>query len=188
MTTTPTILKSGNPATYGDPPEITGSSLNINLPRLLNDLKESANFTYEYNRDQTLTGYSDGWGAPTADGTAQPLGYTGPMNIVYFKMSGPRTLKLAGGSHGAGLLLVDGNLEANGGFLWYGVIIVTGTLTFTGGGEKNISGAVFTGEASTVVPDSTVGGNLGILYCSDAIRRLNNILPLVKMSQWREVF
>jgi len=35
------------------------------------------------------------------------------MNVVYFNMNG-NTLKLAGGSKGAGILLVDGNLDLSG--------------------------------------------------------------------------
>ena len=186
MTTTPGISQSGSPMIAGDPPQDPGSSINVNLHSIVDDLKESAGFEYEYNRDVTLTGYSDSWGTPTSNGTAQPLTHTGPLNLVYFKMSGARTLKLAGGSHGAGLLLVRGNLEINGGFRWYGVIIVTGTFTFTGGGEKNITGAVFTGESPSVASD--LGGNVGILYCSDAVRRVNEILPRIRMTQWREMF
>jgi len=186
MTTTSSISQSGSPVVTGVPPQVTESSVNVRLNSIVDDLKESANFEYEYNRDVTLTGYSDSWGNPSPNGTAHPLAYTGPLNIVYFKMSGARTLKLAGGSHGAGILLVHGNLEINGGFRWYGVIIVTGTFTFTGGGEKNITGAVFTGESPSVASD--LGGNVGILYCSDAVRRVNDVLPRIKMTQWREVF
>lgn len=186
ITTTTTISQSGNPTINGDPPEITGSRLNIHLKSIIDDLKDYANFAYQYNRDQTLTGFSDSWGVPQTHGTTEPLEYMGPMNIVYYKMNGQRTLKLAGGCHGAGILLVDGNLEINGGFLWYGVIIVTGTFTFTGGGEKNITGAVLTGEPPTVTTD--MGGNASILYCSDAVRKLKDALPSIKITQWREVF
>ena len=115
MTTTSSISQSGSPLIAGTPPQVTGSSVNVRLNSIVDDLQESANFEYEYNRDVTLTGYSDSWGTPTSNGTTEPLSHAGPLNIVYFKMSGPRTLKLAGGSHGAGILLVHGNLEINGG-------------------------------------------------------------------------
>src|SRR5512139_4254303 len=101
-------------------------------------------------------------------------------------MGGDQTLKLAGGSHGAGILLVDGNLEINGGFDWYGLIIVTGYLDYTGGGQKNITGGVMAGESSTIAVD--IGGNAGILNCGKAIDRLKEKIPPIKVTRWREIF
>jgi hypothetical protein len=106
------------------------------------------------------------------------------MNIVYFDMKGDKTLTLAGGSHGAGILLVNGNLELHGGFTWYGVIIVTGALDYTGGGQKNVTGGIMAGETTTVQLD--VGGNAGIVNCSNARKKIK-VAPL-KITQWREVF
>jgi len=99
-------------------------------------------------------------------------------------MHGDKTLKLAGNSHGAGILLVDGNLELNGGFTWYGVIIVTGALDYTGGGEKNVTGGILTGEAATVQVD--LGGNAGILYCSEVADRLKKIVSPLRMTRWKD--
>lgn len=186
ITTTPTITESGIPTIEGDPPTSTSSSMDLPLSEMVNWLKDGARFGYDYSADVTLTGYSDSWGTPTANGTEQPLSYSGTMNIVYFNMNGDKTLKLAGGSHGAGILLVNGNLEVSGGFSWYGEIIVTGACNFTGGGEKNITGAVLAGESATVATD--VGGNVGILYCSDAVKKLKGSLPPYKITSWREVF
>ena len=95
---------------------------------------------------------------------------------------GDKTRKLAGGSHGGGILLVDGNLEINGGFLWYGLIIVTGALDFTGGGEKNITGGIMSGESATVEVD--VGGNAGIINCNTVRPRLENLVAPVRMVRW----
>jgi len=146
-----------------------------------------ADSRYSYSSNQTLTGYSDSWGTPVYNGPGQPLTYSeGPMSIVYFNMAGNRTLKLAGGSHGAGLLLVNGNLEINGGFNWYGVIIVTGAVDYTGGGQKNVTGAILAGETTTVEVD--VGGNANILYCSRAAGFLRGKLPPFIRTQWREVY
>jgi Tfp pilus assembly protein PilX len=186
ITTTPTITESGSPVVQGDPPQETDSSLNVPLAETVRGLGKIADFAYEYSADQTLTNMSDNWGKTTSVGTTTPISYEGPMNVVYFDMNGDKTIKLAGGCHGAGLLLVNGNLELNGGFTWYGQVIVTGALNFSGGGEKNISGGVLAGETSVVV-NTEVGGDVGILYCSKAIESLK-MLPPYKITQWREVY
>jgi Tfp pilus assembly protein PilX len=187
ITTTPTITESGSPIVEGDPRQITDSSTNIPLAEIVSALGQVADFPYDYSTDQTLTGLSDSWGTPAASGTGTPINYEGPMNIVYFDMNGNKTVKLAGGSHGAGLLIVNGNLELNGGFTWYGQIVVTGSLSFSGGGEKNITGGVMAGETAVVV-NTEIGGNVGIHYCSKAIGKLKGSLPPFKITQWREVY
>jgi hypothetical protein len=154
---------------------------------MVESLSAYANYPYTYNSNQTLSGYSDDWGIPVYNGAGQPLTYPeGPMNIVYFNMGGNKTLKLTGGSHGAGILLVNGNLEINGGFTWYGVIIVTGAIDYTGGGEKNVTGAILAGETTIVEVD--VGGNANILYCGRAAGFLKSKMPPFIRAQWREVF
>lgn len=193
ITMNPTLTQSGSPEIYGTTAKITNSDINLPLSDMVDYLKEWADFTYQYAGDRTLTGYSDGWGVPTwevsaSDRTKTPLSYpdSAPLHVVYFNMGGVQTLKLAGGSHGAGILLVDGNLEINGGFEWYGVVIVKGALTYTGGGQKNITGAVLSGNSATLEVD--VGGNIGILYCSEALRRLRERVSPLRIAQWREVY
>lgn len=180
----PTIdgIPTGNPYSI-----ITNSPIDSDLQGTINNLKGNVNYSFNYTSDQTLTGYSDSWGIPTfneQNATEKPLTYTGPMNIVYFNMNGKK-LKLAGGCHGAGILLVDGHLELHGGFSWYGVIIVTGALDYTGGGEKNVTGGILGGDSTTVKIE--VGGNAGILYCSEAVKRSKKSIPF-KTTRWREIF
>ena len=192
--TDPPISTSGNPIIYGSPAMQNHDSIppptNLPLNDMVNDLKGSADFSYSYTGNQTLTGYSDSWGIPTAINTETPISYPldAPMKIVYFNMRpGNNTLKLAGGSHGAGILLVDGNLDINGGFIWYGVIIVTGSVAYTGGGQKNVTGGIMAGESATVEVD--IGGNAGIIYCSTVANRLNQTYGnLPKITRWRDIF
>jgi len=176
---------SGSPTVEGNPP-IQYDTTNRSLKEMMEYLRKDANFNYAYGSNQTLTGMSDQWGIPVGTGTANPLTYSGPLNIVYFNMGGDKTLKLAGGSHGGGILLVDGNLELNGGFKWYGLVIVTGSLDFTGGGEKNITGGVMAGETATVEVD--VGGNAAIINCSAVQSQLENLVTPLRMVRWREVY
>jgi hypothetical protein len=189
-TIAPPIEISGNPTVDGSPPTVTRASVpppqNLPLKEMLDYLKGVANFKYSYSSNQTLTGYSDSWGIPTCSDTTIPITYSGPMNIIYFDMKGTKTLKLAGGSHGAGILLVFGNLDLNGGFTWYGVILATGAVDFTGGGQKNITGGILTGESATI--DVDIGGNSGIIYCSAVANKLKNIIPPLKITRWRNIF
>jgi hypothetical protein len=188
--TIPPITESGNPSINGSPPKVTLTSnpppTNLPIKEMLDYLKGDAHFKYSYSGDQTLTGYSDDWGTPTSSGTSVPITYTGPMNIIYFNMNGNKTLKLAGDSHGAGILLVEGNLEINGEITWYGVILATGAVTYTGGGDKNVTGGIISGGNTTIEVD--IGGNAGIISCSNVSNKFKEIIPPLKIIRWREIF
>jgi hypothetical protein len=188
--TTPPITESGSPSINGSPPKVTQGSTpppeNLPLKEMLGYLKGDANFKYVCNEDQTLTGNIDSWGTPTSSDTTVPITYTGPMNIVYFNLRENQTLKLAGDSKGAGILLVEGNLEINGGFTWYGVILATGTVVYTGAGQKNVTGGIMAGENGTNEID--IEGNVGINYCSAVSNKLKEIVPPLKITRWREIF
>jgi hypothetical protein len=187
---TPPITESGNPSVNGLPPKVTQASIpppaHLPLKEMLGYLKSEANFKYSYNENQTLTGCSDSWGSPTMSDTTVPITYTGPMNSVYFNLQGTQTLKLEGDSHGAGILLVEGNLEINGEFTWYGVILATGAVGFTGGGRKNVTGGIIAGGEGNMGID--IGENAGILYCSAVSNRLKEIVPPLKITRWKEIF
>ena len=167
-TTTPPMIESGTPSINGSPPIVTQASTpppeNLPLKEMLGYLKSVANFKYSYNENQTLTEHSDSWGTPTSSDTTVPITYTGPMNIVYFNLQGTLTLKLAGDFHGAGVLLIEGNLEISGGFTWYGIILATGAVGYTGGGRRNVTGGIMAGEYATKEID--IDENTGISYCS----------------------
>ena len=190
ITTTPTLTIDGGPTIEGAPSTITSSSLDLPLVDTVNYYEGLSDFGYNYTENQTLTQYLDDWGTPVVDpkDTKSPASYTGEMNIVYFNMNKVNTLTLAGQSHGAGILLVDGNLTISGGFQWYGMIVVTGVLSFTGGAEKNVTGSIMAGETATVDSETVTGGNIGIMNCSGATKKLKEGLPPLKMTWWREVY
>jgi Tfp pilus assembly protein PilX len=198
---------SGNPTISGTPtnPDLNNYSIIFNEPNtrsiedMINYLKNYANFSYAYNSNETITGnrvsgvlqnWADPGFPPANYSTTTPLSYDGKMNIVYFNMKDSqnnyREIKLAGGCYGAGILLIDGDLEINGGFAWYGVIIVRGALKYTGGGNKNITGGVMAGESVGV--DVDVGGNAGIIYCSRATDQASGGVPSYKIVRWQEIF
>ena len=88
---------------------------------------------------------------------------------------------------GHGLLLIDGSVNISGGFNWYGLIIASGGVKFTGqGGEgKNITGGVMAGETGVVV-DVDVTGSIAILYCSAVTNYLQDLTTAIMIS-WREI-
>jgi len=184
----PPIIESGSPSIDGSPPKVTLASMPppiaLQLKEILNYVKSDAHFKYIFNESQSLSGYSESWGAPVSNDTTVPTTYMGPMSIVYFNMQGTRTLKLAGNSHGAGILLVEGNLEIDGSFTWYGVILATGAVVCTGGGQKNVTGGFMAGKNVTIQVDE----NAGVIYCSAVSKKLKDMIPPSKIIRWREIF
>jgi Tfp pilus assembly protein PilX len=154
-----TVSQNGHPQIYGDPPISEGSTLNMGISTLVSQLGSNAKYSYAVN-SATLTGMN--WGSPVAGATPQNASSCNQRNVVYFETSSTY-VKLAGGSSGCGILLVNGDLNINGGFHWYGAIIVTGSVIFSGGGEKNVTGGILAGGS---VSADMVGGDASIVYCS----------------------
>jgi Tfp pilus assembly protein PilX len=173
--------ENGNPHITGFPSAvIEHSSKNIDIPVQINRFKKSITHSYNVN-SATLTGMD--WGSPGPGATQQDASSCSNRNIVYFNTNNTY-VKLAGGSQGCGILMVEGDLSVQGGFEWYGVVLVTGSITFTGGGGKNVTGAILSG--GTVSAD-LVGGDASIVYCSSAINNQTNNLPLITL-RWLELF
>jgi hypothetical protein len=85
---------------------------------------------------------------------------------------------------GGGVLIVDQDFSCSGSLTWYGVVVVLGDMSFTGGGSDIlIYGATLVqGTAS----GETVGGNADLLYSSEALNRLTSLSPYLVMN-WREI-
>ncbi len=82
---------------------------------------------------------------------------------------------------GFGNLIIDGDLTLGGGFNWTGLVVVTGTVTFNGGGSGvNITGAVMSGDAVTL------NGGLEIYYDSCAVGESLNSLGY-DLINWRQL-
>jgi len=181
IVTKSTVQQNGNPGITGDPvPMVQNSPMDIDIQGMVNNLKNYQNYSYNVN-SASYSGMN--WGSPTPGGTQQSPSSCNAHNIVYFNTNNTY-VRLQGGSSGCGLLLVDGDLAVHGGFEWYGVILVTGSITFTGGGGKNVTGAILAGGTAAV---DLVGGDANIIYCSTAIRQPTDNLPLVTL-RWAEIF
>ncbi|MDH3271405.1 MAG: hypothetical protein OEN56_08745 [Gemmatimonadota bacterium] len=86
--------------------------------------------------------------------------------------AGP-SLRIQGGAMGQGILLVDGDLDLRGNFLFYGIIIVQGNFETQGTGNR-IIGAVLASNSADI--DQDIVGSSEITYSRCAVRRaiLNN--------------
>ncbi len=183
VNTTATVTQNGTPNITGSPSAIVeNSTTNVDVQYLINQFKPSA----DYNLNMSGTQPVQHWGTPTG-GTGTSPSSCSEHHIVYINTnlgSGNTYVQLTGGSSGCGILLVEGDLALHGGFQWYGPILVTGSITFTGGGGKNLTGAVLAG--GTVSAD-LVGGDANIVYCSQAVKDQTDYLPLVTL-RWVELF
>lgn len=170
-----TITENGGPSIVGNPPTVTSSPIDIDVGAMIDANKAKANFSY--TSPGTLTGAT--WGTPTAGATPQSPLTCGVENTVYINGNA----KLTSGM-GCGMLMVDGNLELNGGFQWYGPILVRGSLSYTGGGEKNVTGGILAGGTGSV---DDIGGNAVILHSNTALVQIAGKMPLTVL-RWAEVF
>lgn len=184
-----TITQSGGPTIVGSPQVAAGQN-NMDVRSMVNTYKNMANYPYNYTSNQTQTGMN--WGTPVAGASEtapSSCDDVSPPNIVYYNMNDTSSIKLSGGSSGCGILLVDGDLDVQGGFRWYGLVMVTGSVTFTGGGseKKNITGGVIAGnEVDASLFDSNVaGGSISLVYCSAAINNLTENQPFKRLN-WKE--
>ncbi len=95
----------------------------------------------------------------------------------------PGSIKLTGnGTSGSGILIIDGDLEINGGLAFYGLILVKGKITFSGGGSQpvNLYGAILAGEdvnAQDVAVFDNIGGSFDFHYDTCALSLISNSGP-----------
>lgn len=105
--------------------------------------------------------------------------------VVIYKAGDKVTI--SGPLTGNGVLIVDGNLDVHGGIDWTGLIIVSGTISFAGGGNDtvNIHGGIMTGEDVNIGTDmSDFGGSMVITYQPLSI---DEDLGTVRMVSWKEI-
>jgi hypothetical protein len=181
-----TVQQVGNPTIEGypdiieDPSDMNNMQID-KLIKLFSTLKKGGQyFPYEVE-SATVTGMS--WGTPIPGATQQDASSCSERNIIYYNTNSTY-VRLSGGTSGCGMLLVDGDLSVQGGFQWYGVILVTGSIVFTGGGGKNMTGAIVSGGS---VSADLVGGDANIVYCSRAVSDQTDYLPLI-VHRWVELF
>lgn len=183
-----TVTQNGNPtiAGAGGPNDIVYNGTDINVQAIVDGFKNYADFSYNVtsatHTGTATPGPGDNWGTPIPGPTLQDPSSCSVNNVVHYNTNGTH-IRLSGGVSGCGILLIEGNLEIHGDFSWYGPILVTGSVVFTGGGNKQISGAVLAGGS---VDADVIGGNANIVYCSAAVNAPVQNRPLLILS-WKEL-
>ena len=84
---------------------------------------------------------------------------------------------------GSGILVIDGDLIVNGGFEWFGVVIVKGMLDAKG--TANIQGALIAGDEAGMDVDLT--GNFNIDYDCELINFVYNSFSKYEMTSWKQI-
>ena len=130
ITFTPPSLLGTN--VIGTQDNVSYSNTNMYVQSVVDSFKGSADFTHTVS-NATHTGMN--WGTPIPGMTQQDPSFCSCNNIVYYDTQGT-DIKLSGGTSGCGILLVDGDLNMNGDFSWHGIVIVTGSVIFLGGGDR----------------------------------------------------
>jgi hypothetical protein len=114
------------------------------------------------------------------------IGCYGYFPIIYSSGS----LHLDGNGRGQGILLVNGNLEINGLFEFYGIVIVRDDI-LKGTGTATITGAVFAANMDAGDPLSWMTGDQDVLYSNCAVQSaLTGSAILVRATQrhWAQIF
>jgi type II secretory pathway pseudopilin PulG len=104
-------------------------------------------------------------------------GDTVPTNVCgsYFPLiyHGGPNMYLQANSFGQGILLVDGNLQLEGGFTFMGIIIVQGSFS-TGSGTNRVYGSVMASNSADILQTMTGTGEIYYSRCAITRAVLNN--------------
>ena len=147
----------------GADPSVQNSSLNLDLPSIAASWSQMADINYVGN---------------TSSPDMSTWGSIGNLKIVH--VAGDLTT--TGNGSGAGVLIVDGDFHLGGTVNYNGIIIVLGNLDIQGGGSaKNIVGGVMV--QGTTTGNTTVGGNVKLMYSSAMIQQLYS-LTRYEISSW----
>jgi Tfp pilus assembly protein PilX len=169
-------------ATITGVPPVASNSMPLHVQSMVDTLKERATIVYAPAASVSTTASpGEHWGTPIFGTTLQTPGTCHEGHIVHYDTHGTQG-RLRPGTTGCGVLLVEGDVEIDGDFSWYGAILVTGSLHLTGGGSKRVTGGVVVAGAATV----DAGTETSLIYCSEAIVQPTRSMPL-RILTWRDI-
>jgi hypothetical protein len=112
--------------------------------------------------------------------------YTG--NTVFGTLAAPEVvyvpgdIQFGGNVSGAGILVVDGNIEAKGTFTWKGIVIAlssTADISLGGSGTPNFLGTTYVGStAASHITNVHINGNPYVRYSADVLNTVISNLSL----------
>jgi len=151
------------------------------IPSLIDKYKNMPNATTPYGACSGTPIYcssnaaaTENWGAVGSN--FSPLA-PGDMNPQITYLPGNTRLN---GVVGAGILVVDGDLDIHGSLAWYGLVLVKGTIDFTGGGANkvNLYGAFLNGkDINATNTTDTLGGSVVVNFDSCALKQFDQKYP-----------
>jgi hypothetical protein len=121
-----------------------------------------------------------------------PMNPTAPcgnyMPIIH--ITGNATIN---GQQGQGILLVDGNLSVLGGFQFYGITIIQGSLITAGGGGSpaHFWGATLVHDSVALGSTNAISGSANLLYSSCAVQKalsMTALATLMRSRSWVPLF
>lgn len=122
------------------------------------------------------------WGEPLRPGIVGCYGY---FPIIYINSS----VRINSNGYGQGILLVNGDLQINGKFDFYGLVIVRDDIDM-GNGTAKVHGAIYSANANIVDPNNALNGNLTVEYSRCAIESVlvgSGILTRAKERHWVQI-
>jgi len=178
----PSLISGATPPTISLTDPSNPPAWPYDIPKLINKYKNMPNATTPSGTCsgspvycQSNLSVTENWGA--VDSNFNPMDPTS-MNPQITYLPGDTRLN---GVVGAGILIVDGDLDVHGGFEWYGLVLVKGTIDFTGGGSNavNVYGAFLNGKDINAVNnwDDNLGGSVNVHYDSCALSQFNQKYP-----------
>jgi hypothetical protein len=173
-------------------PKITGDSSVADTTKVLDgwaDLVGQANIVIDQVAQATnpLTGMAPSYNADGSCKTTDASNWGDPARaapagkcesyfpIIYLKSAltgalGPST-RLTTGT-GQGILLVDGNINIAGNFVWVGPIIVRGNVSLAGTGNKTVGGIQALNQGCITAPCNSLSGTSTASYSSCTISKI----------------
>ncbi|MEE9604902.1 MAG: hypothetical protein V3V70_04945 [Candidatus Scalindua sp.] len=150
---------------------VTSTSF-VGSPTLTSDVGTSTQITPALELEEQVTAMESMKTVTlTGDQTNYTIGSSSNYEVVYCDatiLSPDAELDLTTqGLGGYGTLVVEGDLSFTGNIIWHGLIIASGSITFSGGGTKEIYGAVMGTDVVDLV------GTVEIYYNSCEIEKAN---------------
>jgi hypothetical protein len=147
-------------------PDVHGTTYDLDLAGYIREYSSCADIVYVGDQSNPDTG---GWGG------------INEYHIIHVKNG---NLNVSGSAVGGGILLVDGDFQATGGFTWYGMIIVGGAIDWSGGGNNvNLYGAIL---SAGTVERADLSGGIKLVHSSEALAKLYDLKGFQVLS-WNEL-
>ncbi|WP_006788137.1 pilus assembly PilX family protein [Thiorhodospira sibirica] len=100
-------------------------------------------------------------------------------NPTILHITGAGSVRMSGGAHGAGVMIIDGNIDvgpANGTSTFEGLIILKNGARFAqGNGTFNVFGSIISLGGIENQTDADFGGNFTLKYSSQALGNIQNL-------------